>query len=138
MKRSVQFLAAPLLIGAFFALNAFQAPPKNIANGGGFTSAGVYFNFNAVQQKDGYKGHVSYGELSGAVTCVFKGDGFASIYFLVEGSTYAITVIDVGEGSNKVFLSDMISTPVMVQPGCDVHFPDDINFVEGGNIQVHK
>jgi hypothetical protein len=135
MKRSVQFLAIPVLALAFFSFSAFKAPGKNIVNGGGFTHLGVSFNFNAVQLKNGYAGHVSFGELSGDVTCVVKFDNFASIYFDVDGTIYVTTVVDLGEGHG---IYDIITTPEIATTACEIHGSENFNFVEGGNIQVHK
>jgi hypothetical protein len=136
-KRSVQLLAAPLMIAAFCALNAFKAPVKDIVNGGGFT-ADAHFNFNAVDQKDGSTtGHLSYGDLSTPIDCVAVDGNAATIYY-TEGSTkWAVTIVDNGEGNNAS--PDQISDPF--QPDllllCTVQDALEYNDVTGGNIQVH-
>jgi hypothetical protein len=135
-KKSVQLLAvAPLMLAAFFALNAFtKAPAKDIVTGGGYTSDNIYFNFNVVENKGSTTGHFSWDGVTYEVECVAIQGKQATIY-LDNGQ--AVYIVDGGSGSNAD--PDQISAPFTpLVFDCDAFETHTTSNVTGGNLTVHK
>jgi len=59
------------MVVAFLSLNAFVKTPKEIANGGGFTSSGSYFNFTVVENKGSVTGHLAWYGTTYEVECLY-------------------------------------------------------------------
>jgi hypothetical protein len=124
-------LAAPLMVFAIIAFNAFTKAPKDLVNGGGI-AGGHHFNFTAVENKNSTTGHFSWDGNTYSVLCVYRSGSSATIY--LEGGM-AVNLVD-----NKK--DDQISAPFAYETmNCDAAGTslDAINMisVSNGNLTVH-
>lgn len=145
MKTNVKrlLLAGPILAFILITFNAFKpaAAGNRYANGGGIAN-GKHFNFNAVQQKDGFiVGHLQWGDDFYKVECIqWINDGSktvgAILYTDGANGKKAIQVIDNGEGSKGS--PDTISDPVTNYNFCGIgeYLIFTSYEVSDGNIQV--
>ena len=134
MKTTIKKLASASLLTIVITLSSFAPAKRNsVANGAGIAD-GIFFSFNAVEQKDGVvTGTIQYDNETYSVNGA-TWFGKSAILFTDDG--HAILVSDNGKGS----VTDWISDPITAEKSPYLNSSDfqGMHFVSTGNIQVKE
>jgi len=134
MKTTIKQIASASLLTIVIVFSSFAPAKRNsVANGSGVAD-GIYFSFNAVEQKDGtVVGAIQYGNDTYTVN---GGQWFGSSAILFTDDGHAFLVSDMG----KATATDRISDPITAQKSPYISTSDfyGMHFVSSGNIQVKE